>query len=244
MPVLGTDNDRVGTGSMQGLGKGGPTSMVPASAWFFADLIARNSSLHRRIAPRTHRPSPPCSSLLHHRVRVLDPGVDPTQPPVEVQRNGPEGDTGAVEAEAAKLGREPHGRQPRPWPEKCRAEPDFVERLGRRHQRHGVGGRRSRRIAIGVSEARSGAAPTRADGGRRPGTASGTTSRPWLSSSARVERGQPMASSLRLRIRPPHRLGNLDVAPAVLLMGGAGRLGGPYEESFRAAPALEGRPTC
>jgi hypothetical protein len=79
-------------------------------------------------------------SLIHHRVGVLNPAVDPAEPPVEMGRAGPEADPGAIEPEAAKFRREPRGRQRGRRPQKGGApdtrgdctERNLVEGLGRR----------------------------------------------------------------------------------------------------------------
>ena len=73
-----------------------------------------------------------------HRVGVLDPAVDPAQPPVEMGRAGPEADPGALESQMAELRRVARGRQRGRRPEKGGApgprghstERDLVERLG------------------------------------------------------------------------------------------------------------------
>ena len=86
-------------------------------------------------------------SLLHHRVGVGDPAVDPAQPGREPSRGGPEDDRGPVEADGGR--REPSRRQPRRRPEKGgapgprghRTKRDLVDRVTRL-ERDGVGGPR------------------------------------------------------------------------------------------------------
>ena len=130
------------------------------------------------------------SSLLHHRVSVGDPPVEPAQPLVELGWARAKRDAGAVEAEAAELRRESRGLQPRgrpqkggtPSPGRDRAELDLVERLGagRQGDRMRAGDGR-RRIAMAVSAApaaRSAGAGSRSDPAPRSAQAATRCRRP------------------------------------------------------------------